>query len=238
MADQGREEADGGVDSVGAPGPAEPSSGPERAAAALLFGEREGLATRYATLLTTTGISHGLIGPREAPRVWGRHLLNCAALVELLPSTGTVADVGSGAGLPGLVLAIARPALEVVLIEPLERRVRWLESVLTELELDNVSVVRARAEEVDKRFDVVTARAVAPLTTLARWCLPLVRPGGRLLAMKGSSAAEELARARSTLRRMRAGDADIQTCGAGIIDPPTTVIVVRGASGLRRTTRS
>lgn len=139
MADDGVRETDARSEVTAVAGTAQPSSGPESAAAAALFGERVELATRYATLLTTTGISHGLLGPREAPRVWNRHLLNCAALVEVLPSTGKLADVGSGAGLPGLVLAIARPGLRVTLIEPLERRVRWLESVRVELGLDNVT---------------------------------------------------------------------------------------------------
>ncbi|MFN8084974.1 MAG: 16S rRNA (guanine(527)-N(7))-methyltransferase RsmG [Dermatophilaceae bacterium] len=208
----------------------EPAPGLERAAAVALFGDRLTLATRYATLLTTTGISHGLVGPREAPRMWSRHLLNCAALVDLLPPKGTLADVGSGAGLPGLVLAVARPEVQVTLIEPLERRVRWLEAVCADLALENATVLRARAEEVQERFDIVAARAVAPLGTLARWCLPLLRPGGSLLAMKGASASEELARARPVLRSLRAEQVRIQTCGAGLIDPPTTVVVVGAPS--------
>jgi len=238
MADDGVRETDARPEVTAGAGTAQPASGPESAAAAALFGERLELATRYATLLTTTGISHGLLGPREAPRVWNRHVLNCAALVEVLPSTGKLADVGSGAGLPGLVLAIARPGLRVTLIEPLERRVRWLESVRVELGLDNVTVLRARAEDVEERFDVVTARAVAPLGTLARWCLPLLGPGGSLLAMKGSAAAEEVTQARSALRALRAGSVRIESCGQGLVDPPTTVVVVGAPAVPQRRKRS
>ena len=147
-------------------------------------------------LLATDGVVRGLIGPREVPRLWERHLVNCALLGLGVPRGVTVADVGSGAGLPGLVLAIGRPDLRVTLVEPLLRRTTFLTEAVEHLALANVEVVRDRAEALhgQRSFDVVTSRAVAPLDRLARWCLPLVVPGGRMLAMKGSSAADEVAR--------------------------------------------
>src|SRR5687768_5835947 len=150
--------------------------------------ERLPLAQRYADLLATDGVVRGLIGPREAPRLWERHLLNCAVLEELIPEGASVCDIGSGAGLPGLVLAIARPDLRITLVEPLLRRTRFLDEAVEELGLQGqVEVVRGRAEELagTRTFDVVTARAVAPLERLARWCLPLVGPGGELVAIEG-----------------------------------------------------
>ena len=149
---------------------------------------------RYVELLATDGVLRGLMGPREVPRLWDRHLLNCAALEPLLPAQVSVADIGSGAGLPGLVLAILRPDLQVVLVEPLLRRTRFLVEVVRELELGGrVTVLRSRVEEVPPRtFDVVTARALAPLTRLLPWCLPLLGPQGELLALKGSRAADEV----------------------------------------------
>jgi 16S rRNA (guanine527-N7)-methyltransferase len=163
-------------------------------AAAALFGERLPLAIEYARRLGTDGVVRGLIGPREADRIWDRHLLNCAAVGDLVPSGASVTDVGSGAGLPGIVLAVARPDLTVVLVESLARRTDFLTEVVTDLGLDNVSVVRIRAEDAVgtvRAADVVTARAVAPLDRLATWCLPLTRVGGRLLALKGATAADE-----------------------------------------------
>jgi 16S rRNA (guanine527-N7)-methyltransferase len=196
------------------------------AAAAQVFGDRLSLAVRYAELLATAGVERGLIGPREAPRLWDRHLLNCAVVGELLPHGVTVIDVGSGAGLPGVVLGIARADLHVTLLEPLARRVAFLEEVVAELGLDGVTVVRGRAEESVGRLaaEVVTARAVAPLDRLAKWCLPLVAPGGRLLAMKGSTAAGEVVEHASALRRAGGGSARIVECGKGVVDPPTTVV--------------
>jgi 16S rRNA (guanine527-N7)-methyltransferase len=203
---------------------------PPPAVAEAVFGARLDLAVRYADLLATTGIAHGLIGPREAARVWDRHLLNCAVVGGLIPQGATVADIGSGAGLPGLVLAIVRPDVRMTLVEPLERRVRWLDEAVTALGLDTVTVVRARAEEIPDRFDVVTARAVAPLSKLARWCLPLVTPGGALLALKGSQAQAELAEAEAMLRRLGGGESRLEICGVGVVDPPTTVVAVTRSS--------
>ncbi len=198
--------------------------------AAALFGDRLDAVRRYADLLCDAGVVRGLIGPREVPRIWDRHLLNCAVVEELIPPGASVDDVGSGAGLPGIVLALARPDLEVTLVEPLLRRATFLSEVVEALDLRRVTVVRARAEELARRpgpgVDVVTARAVAPLGRLASWCLPLLRPGGVLLALKGDRAADELATARDELVRAGAGPVDVRLIGAGVIDPPATVVVV------------
>lgn len=192
------------------------------------FGERLPIAERYAELLATAGVERGLIGPREVDRLWERHLLNCAAPVVRVPRDATVADVGAGAGLPGLVWAIARPDLQVTMVEPLLRRTAFLEEVADELSLDNVTVLRARAEDVSETFDIVTARAVAALEKLARWCMPLVRPGGHLLALKGRSAADEVAAARGTLKRLKAGDIVVATYGEDWgLEVPTTVVEVQ-----------
>lgn len=208
----------------GEPVPAPPA--PPSAVA--VFGDRLPLAERYASHLADTGISHGLIGPREVPRLWERHILNCAVVAQAIPEGASVIDVGSGAGLPGLCIALARPAVSVTLVEPMERRTAWLTGVCADLRLDNVVVERARAEELHTRLtaDVVTARAVAPLDKLARWCLPLVSPGGRLVAMKGSSAEREMTEAASTLRRLGGGSVSVQVCGEGVLSTPTTVVVV------------
>lgn len=192
------------------------------------FGERLPQAERYAELLATAGVERGLIGPREVPRLWERHILNSLAPVVRVPQHATVADVGTGAGLPGLVWAIARPDLRVTLIEPLLRRTTFLEEVTAELGLENVTVVRARAEQVDDRFDVVTARAVANLEKLARWCMPLVGPGGVLMALKGRTAAEEVDAARATLGRLKAGDIVVATYGEELgLEVPTTVVEIQ-----------
>jgi 16S rRNA (guanine527-N7)-methyltransferase len=185
-------------------------------------------AERFAALLAEEGVVRGLIGPRETPRLWERHLLNCAVLGEAVPDGVTVCDIGSGAGLPGLVLAIARPDLDVCLVEPLLRRTTFLEEAVATLGLTRVEVVRGRAEELRGRrsFAVVTSRAVAPLPKLARWSLPLVQPGGLWLAMKGASAEAELAEAAPVLRKLGAGAAVVRRLGIGRIDPPTTVIHV------------
>ena len=194
------------------------------AEAGSVFGPAVDAAAEYARLLATEGTVRGLIGPREVPRLWERHLLNSAAIASLVPVGSRVVDVGSGAGLPGIPLALARPDLTVTLLEPLARRVAFLTECVRRLGLERVTVVRGRAEEGPIRrqlggADVVTARAVAPLDKLAGWCLPLLRPGGLLLAMKGSTAAAELA---ATGPLPGAADALLTQAG----DPPATVIVV------------
>lgn len=193
-----------------------------------LFGERLAPAAAYADLLAGAGVERGLIGPREVPRLWDRHLVNCGLLGPELAPGDRVADVGSGAGLPGLVLAILRPDVQITLIEPMLRRSTFLLEVVDLLGLPNVTVRRDRAEDVRDlagSFDVVTARAVAPLEKLAGWTVPLLRAGGRLLALKGASAAEELASARPALRALGVADATVRTLG-----PPedsTTVVEAR-----------
>lgn len=193
-------------------------------------------AEAYAALLADDGVVRGLIGPREAPRLWERHLVNCALLGEAIEHDVDVCDIGSGAGLPGLVLAIARPDLRVTLVEPLLRRTTFLDEVVERLGLHNVEVVRARAEELHgtREFSVVTSRAVAPLARLLDWSMPLVRQGGALLAMKGASAADEVAEAAGALRRHGAGAVEVLTLGSGVIEPPTTVVRVEATrpSGL------
>jgi 16S rRNA (guanine527-N7)-methyltransferase len=191
--------------------------------------ERLGLAERYVQLLATAGVERGLIGPREAPRLWDRHVLNCLALAAVVPTGATVADLGSGAGLPGLVLAIGRPDLTVTLVEPLQRRTIFLDEVIDELGLRDVRVVRGRAEALhgQERFEVVTARALAPMDRLVGWGMPLVAADGVLLAMKGSSAADEVEAAARVLREHRCADPEIlQVTGP---DGSSTATVVRVA---------
>ena len=166
-----------------------------------LFGIAFAGAERFAEMLAAEGELRGLVGPRELPRLWTRHIVNSAAVVPFLPARGTVADVGSGAGFPGIVVALLRPDLEVVLIEIMERRIDWLGDVVDELDLDNVTLRRARAEDVRERFDVVTARAVANLTKLVRLTAPLLRQGGSLLALKGARAEAEAEAARHVVRK-------------------------------------
>jgi 16S rRNA (guanine527-N7)-methyltransferase len=198
--------------------------------AGAVFGDRLPLAAAYAEHLVTTGVEHGLIGPREAPRIWERHILNCAVVAEVVPNDARLVDVGSGAGLPGIPLALARPDLTVVLVEPLSRRAEWLRSVVEDLGLP-IEVERGRAEEssVRRRWegaDVVTARAVAPLHRLAGWCLPLLRDGGHMVAVKGESAPQEIERDAEAVARLGGGRPKIARCGSGVIDPLSTVIVV------------
>lgn len=205
------------------------------AAAATIFGPQLERAEQFAQLLCTDGVVRGLIGPDEPARIWTRHLLNCAVVAELFEPEARVVDVGSGAGLPGVALALARPGLRVDLIEPLQRRVRFLRELVPALGLENrVRVVTARAEDPDARrlaegANWVTARAVAPLDRLVRWCVPLVAPGGRVAFLKGAGAAEELGRHERTvdahLDRVR-----VVHCGTGLLDQPTTVV-----TGTRRT---
>lgn len=198
--------------------------------------DRLALAERYAHLLATEGVLRGLIGPREAPRLWDRHLLNCAVLGELLPADATVCDIGSGAGLPGVVLAVARPDLRIALVEPLLRRTTFLEEVVAELGLgDRVEVLRGRAEELhgQRTFDVVTSRAVAPLERLLGWSMPLVAPTGALVAMKGSSIHEEIAAAAATLRKLACAPPEVHSLGSGRIESPTTAVRVAWADPAR-----
>lgn len=203
-------------------------------AAAQIFGDRLPVAIKYAQWLAGEGVTRGLIGPREVDRLWARHILNCAVLGEAVDHGARVVDVGSGAGLPGIPLAIARPDLTVVLVEPLLRRTTFLGEVVKDLELP-VAVVRGRAEQpgVVREVggaDYVTSRAVAPLEKLIGWSIPLVREGGMMVALKGSSAAEEIERARPALDRLGVSEIDIRLCGEGLLETPTTVVrAVRAA---------
>ncbi|MFZ0907795.1 MAG: 16S rRNA (guanine(527)-N(7))-methyltransferase RsmG [Mycobacterium sp.] len=196
-----------------------------------IFGPRLDLAKRYAELLTDTGVEWGLLGPHEIDRIWERHLLNCGVVAELLEPGERVADIGSGAGLPGLALAIAKPGLRVVLIESLLRRTEFLRMAVAGLGLD-VEVVRGRAEDAAVRqtvgaFDVVASRAVAPLDKVTRWSLPLLRPGGRMLAIKGERAPDEVREYRRVMSALGAADARVVECGVKYLSPPTTVVVAR-----------
>jgi 16S rRNA (guanine527-N7)-methyltransferase len=217
-----------------------PPIGPEAVAAAELFGERLPLVVRYADLLSTVGIEHGVIGPREADRIWDRHLLNCAVVTDLLPSDARVVDVGSGAGLPGLVLALRRPDLQVDLVEPLQRRVNFLIRAIADLGLsESVRVHHGRAEEPAVRQAVgrcewVTARAVAPLARLVGWCLPLLTPSGQLLALKGRSAAAELARDDAAVRRAGGTAGQVIECEIPGLDEPSRVILIQRAAPRKR----
>lgn len=200
-------------------------------AAAAVFGERLGSAQRYAEILSTTGVERGLLGPREVGRIWDRHILNSAALAELLAAGERVVDIGSGAGLPGIPLAIARPDLDVLLLEPLLRRSEFLKEVIDELGLA-VEVVRGRAEEPDvrNRFgerDAAVSRAVASLDKLTRWSLPLLRSEGRMLAIKGERAADEVEQYRRVMAASGAADVRVVTCGASYLRPPATVVSAR-----------
>ena len=197
--------------------------------------DRLPLAERYTELLATEGVLRGLIGPREAPRLWERHVLNSAVLGEAVPDRATVCDIGTGAGLPGLVLAIARPDLAVTLVEPLLRRTTFLDEVVAELGLAHVAVVRGRAEDLHgaTAFDVVTSRAVAPLERLLGWSMPLVAPTGATVAMKGRSVHDEISDARGFLTRWRCGDPEVFEVGVGLLEPPTTVVRVPWADPSR-----
>lgn len=221
------------------------------AAAQQLFKERLPLAVRYVELLSTTGISHGLVGPREARRLWERHVLNSAAIQPLFSESARVADVGSGAGLPGIPLAIARSDLAVTLVEPLLRRTTWLEAALCDLGMDNVTVVRARAEALwgSRRFEHVTARAVARTGELARLAVPLLTAHGSLHALKGERADAELVEDAPVLARLGATSWFVSRQGVGLVDPPVVVVSVvvgdeppvptssRAVSSSRRATR-
>jgi 16S rRNA (guanine527-N7)-methyltransferase len=192
-----------------------------------VFGAALECARDYAVILATRGVEWGVIGPREVPRLWDRHLLNCATVAELIgDDCKTLADIGSGAGLPGVVLAMLLPGVEVTLVEPLERRAKFLGDCVRELGLGNAAVLRARAEDLAGQLsvDVVTARAVAPLDRLAPLLAGLVRRGGMVLAIKGSGANEELAGAQSALRRIGARRPEVLRVGHGKVSPATTVV--------------
>jgi 16S rRNA (guanine527-N7)-methyltransferase len=198
-----------------------------------MFGSAFETAERYAELLVGRGVERGLIGPRETGRLWDRHLMNCAAVAELVPRPCSLIDLGSGAGLPGIVLAMLLPACQVVLLEPMARRVAFLEECVRVLDLQNTVVRRERAEDAAGHLvaDVVTARAVAPLERLAGLALGLTRPGGLVLAIKGAGAAAEIERARPVLRRLGARDVAVVHAGNGRVSPPPTVVRFTAGSG-------
>jgi 16S rRNA (guanine527-N7)-methyltransferase len=219
-------------------GPGEPARAggqPQPDGATAIFGGALPLAERYAQLLVGAGVERGIVGPAEAERIWDRHLLNCAAIARLVPAKAAVVDVGSGAGLPGIVLALVLPSAQVTLVEPMARRVEFLEECVKDLGLPNAEVVRGRAEDLAGHLaaDVVTARAVAPLDKLAGMCLGLARPGGKVLAIKGASAEAELARARPVLARLGVSDARVLEV-SGADDAATATVVVFTAAGERR----
>jgi 16S rRNA (guanine527-N7)-methyltransferase len=232
------------VTQPGHPEPPSPTPEPHRALdrtpltdAHAVFGTRLDLAEVYASRLATDGVQQGLIGPHEIPRLWDRHLINSAILTDLVPVGARVVDVGSGAGLPGLPMAIRRPDLRIDLLEPMLRRVSFLTEVITELGLtESVRAWRGRAEEPDVLRDLghvdwVVARAVAPLDRLVRWCLPLLAPGGRLLALKGAKAADEVREHRQLMRKLGAGSIDVQVLGSDVVAEPTWVVSVERAIG-------
>ena len=211
-----------GASSPGAVLPGAPAPPP---GAAAVFGPALDEARAYAGMLATRGVEWGLIGPHEVPRLWDRHLLNCAVVADLIGSQyRTLVDIGSGAGLPGIVLAMMRPELAVTLLEPMERRCRFLSGCVAELGLANARVLRGRAEDATLRADVATARAVAPLDRLAELAVRVVRPGGLVLAIKGQTADAELRKARPVLRRIGARGAKVVRAGQGKVDPATTVV--------------
>jgi 16S rRNA (guanine527-N7)-methyltransferase len=196
----------------------------EPLSAAEIFGPRIDLARRYTDNLARFGEERGLIGPLELPRLWSRHVLNSAVVAPAL--AGRVGDVGSGAGLPGLVLAIARPDLEFVLIEPMERRVAWLDEQVDDLGLDNVEVVRSRGEEWAGAgsLDLVTARAVSALRTLLPWTAPLVRDGGEIAFLKGANVEAEITAAAKALKKYRVADVRVELYGEGLVEEPTRLL--------------
>ena len=196
----------------------------EPAIAADLFGDRIDVARSFTEALAREGEERGLIGPLELPRLWTRHILNSVIAAPLF--LGSVADIGSGAGLPGLVLAIARPDVQWTLIEPMERRVTWLNEQVSALELGNVDVVRSRAEDVrpTEGFDVVTARAVSALRTLIPLTAPLVRDGGELTLLKGMNAANEIEAAQKQIKKFRLSDVRVEVLGEGVLPEITRVV--------------
>lgn len=206
-----------------------PEVPPTPAAAHVVFGEHLAQAEAFVRVLADTGISHGLIGPREAPKLWDRHVLNCAVTHLAIPQTAetqAVIDIGSGAGLPGLAIAIVRPDLHLHLVEPLARRTGWLTGAVAELGLSNVTVHTARAESLWDQLQApwVTARAVSSIMRLAEWSLPLLTPRGSVLALKGSQAADELSQSRTALTRLGVVDAAVEELGRDLLPEPTTVL--------------
>jgi 16S rRNA (guanine527-N7)-methyltransferase len=200
----------------------------EPAAAAAVFGAGIGQARDYATNLVLDADLLGLLGPREMPKLWTRHILNSAVVAELIEPGDTVADVGSGAGLPGLPMAIARPDAHFTLIEPMERRANWLQQQVDELQLKNVTVIRARAEEVtDRKFSVVTARAVSALPKLLRLTVPLLKAGGRVLALKGGKAQDEIDDSSVLVKKLKIKDFEIVFTGVRHLAEPTLVVITR-----------
>ncbi|MGP9488356.1 16S rRNA (guanine(527)-N(7))-methyltransferase RsmG [Arthrobacter sp. MYb211] len=201
----------------------------ETVAAEKIFGDRLDLAKRYVAHLATSGIERGLLGPREVPRLWSRHVLNCAVIESLMERDAEVADVGSGAGLPGLCLAIARPDLKLTLIEPLERRCIWLTEVIDDLGLDNVTVMRGRAEQMTETINAryVTARAVSALSNLAGLTIPLLHGQGDLIAIKGRSAAEEIDKAQKVIRKLGGTETKVVTVGEDMLEEVTTVVQIK-----------
>lgn len=202
---------------------------PLPAAAEAIFGDAADGARRYAEILAGAGVERGLLGPREVDRVWDRHVLNSAMVAELLEPGERIADIGSGAGLPGIPLALARPDLRVTLIEPLLRRSDFLREVVNELGID-CRVVRGRAEDRAVRdevgaTDVVVSRAVASLDKLTKWSTPLLRPGGRMLAIKGERAEDEIREHRHAMAGLGMTEVKVMRCGARFVDPPVTVVV-------------
>lgn len=196
----------------------------EPASAALIFGDNIDRARRYFELLVRDGDLLGLLGPREMPKLWTRHILNSAVVTELVSPGVTVADVGSGAGLPGIPMALTQPKAQFTLIEPMERRSDWLKSAVAELQLENVRVLRARAEEVAEVFDLVTARAVSALPNLLKMCVPLTKHGGEVIALKGSKAADEITDSKKLQKKLGIESFEIVHVGGDFLTDPTLVV--------------
>jgi 16S rRNA (guanine527-N7)-methyltransferase len=197
----------------------------EPAAAVAIFGDQIDQARSFAQTLANDSDELGLLGPRELDKLWSRHILNSAVVAELVRPGDKVADVGSGAGLPGIPMAIARPDAQFVLIEPMERRSSWMLEVVEDLGLKNVRVLRSRAEDVSEQdFDIVTARAVAALDKLLKMCVPLLKPGGALIALKGSKAAEEIANSKKLEKKLSISSFEILVCGEKFLPEPTSVV--------------